>query len=243
MTIFHLPRDRKLSRRRARRVAACTLLLAFALTIPGHAGVARTPVGSGVEAVAAAIPVRAAAAACRRVAKPRPSHRRFDRPLRVVAPGEALTAVVKTSCGVFRISLDAARAPRTVNSFAFLAERNFYDGLTFHRAVRGFVIQGGDPRGEGTGGPGYRVVETPPHDLSYTKGLVAMAKSATEPSGSSGSQFFVMLAGHQDLPAEYAPVGQVSAGMDVVERIGRLSTPSERPRHVVLIRSIAIRHG
>lgn len=214
---------------------SCAVVSVAAAILLGHNGAAGAPTQGAA--------ARATVPRCERVAQPQPSRRRFDRPLRVTAPGEALIAVVKTNCGAFRISLDSARAPRTVNSFAFLAERNFYDGLTFHRAVRGFVIQGGDPLGDGIGGPGYRVVETPPRDLEYTKGLVAMAKSAAEPAGSSGSQFFVMLATHPDLPAEYAPVGQVVAGMNVVQRIGRLGRADERPRRTVLIRSIGIRRN
>jgi cyclophilin family peptidyl-prolyl cis-trans isomerase len=160
----------------------------------------------------------------------------------VIDPEDRLTAVVRTNCGVFRITLDAQRAPLTVNSFAFLARKHFYDGLTFHRVVPGFVIQGGDPRGNGTGGPGYSVDEVPPADLVYEKGVVAMAKSADERPGQSGSQFFIMLA-YADLPPEYAPLGRVSSGMKVAERIGHLGTSSERPRQTVRINSIAIRAG
>ena len=92
-------------------------------------------------------------------------------------------ATVSTNCGDFEITLDAKQAPRTGGSFKALADEGFYDGLTFHRIVAGFVIQGGDPKGDGTGGPGYSVVEAPPQGLSYTKGVVAMAKTDTEPRG------------------------------------------------------------
>jgi peptidyl-prolyl cis-trans isomerase B (cyclophilin B) len=162
--------------------------------------------------------------------------------MQVIDPDDRLTAVVRTNCGTFRITLDSQRAPLTVNSFVFLARKRFYDGLTFHRVVPGFVIQGGDPRGDGTGGPGYRVDEVPPADLVYEKGVVAMAKSADEKPGRSGSQFFIMLA-YADLPPEYAPLGRVSSGMKVVKRIGNLGTSSERPRQTVQIKSIAIRAG
>jgi len=182
-------------------------------------------------------------AGCKRVASPPTSDRRFQGPKQVVTPGETLTAVVKTSCGGFRIALDAERAPTTVNSFAFLADKGFYDRLTFHRAARGFVIQGGDPNGNGTGNPGYHVDEKPPSDLVYTKGTVAMAKAVAEPPGRSGSQFFVMLATHTSLPPEYAPIGRVVAGMEAVQRIGRLGTRSEQPRHPVVIWSISIVRG
>ena len=86
------------------------------------------------------------------------------------------------------------------------------------------MIQGGDPLGTGTGGPGYSVDEKPPANLAYTKGVVAMAKSSAEPPGRSGSQFFVVLAPDAGLPPEYALVGKVDKGFDVVERIGKLGT-------------------
>ncbi len=157
--------------------------------------------------------------------------------------GEKLTAVVKTSCGTFEIALDSKRAPKTVNSFVFLSEEGFYDDLTFHRIVPEFVIQGGDPLGTGTGGPGYSVDEKPPANLAYTKGIVAMAKSAAEPPGRSGSQFFVVLGADAGLPPEYALVGRVDKGFDVVERIGKLGTPEEKPKQVVLIEKISIERG
>ncbi len=105
------------------------------------------------------------------------------------------------------------------------------------------MIQGGDPQGTGTGGPGYKVVEKPPANLSYTKGVVAMAKSSAEPPGTSGSQFFVVTGADAGLPAEYALVGKVSEGMDVVQRIGKLGTASEKPKQTVLIEKMTIEHG
>jgi cyclophilin family peptidyl-prolyl cis-trans isomerase len=107
----------------------------------------------------------------------------------------------------------------------------------------GFVIQGGDPTGSGTGGPGYSVDEEPPEGLSYTKGIVAMAKSPAEPPGRSGSQFFVVLSADAGLPPEYALVGQVGEGFDVVERIGELGTPAEKPKQTLTIETIAIERG
>ena len=161
-------------------------------------------------------------------------------PEQVLEQGEAATAVVKTSEGTFEIELDTERAPKTTNSFAYLAEEGFYDDLTFHRVAPGFVIQGGDPKGDGTGGPGYSVDEKPPANLSYTRGVVAMAKSGAEPPGRSGSQFFVVTAADAGLPPEYALVGKVSEGMDVVERIGKLGTPSEKPKQPVIIEHAVI---
>jgi len=161
----------------------------------------------------------------------------------VLDQGEPATASVQTNLGDFEFELDTERAPITTNSFAYLAERGFFDGLRFHRIAPGFVIQGGDPLGNGTGGPGYTCVEAPPRDIVYTKGVVAMAKAATEPPGASGSQFFVVTAGAVPLPPQYAIAGQVTDGLDVVEKIGRLGTPSERPTREITIRSIEIEDG
>jgi len=166
-----------------------------------------------------------------------------EAPKQVLEEGERATAVVKTNKGTFEIALDTERAPETANSFAYLAEQGFYDGLTFHRIVPGFVIQGGDPKGDGTGGPGYKVVEAPPSDLEYTKGVVAMAKSGNEAAGTSGSQFFVVTGEDAGLPPEYALVGKVSGGLDVVEAIGRLGGPDEKPTEEVVIESVEIEAG
>ncbi|HXR29697.1 MAG TPA: peptidylprolyl isomerase [Solirubrobacterales bacterium] len=178
--------------------------------------------------------------ACKRVKAAAPKKTSFKAPKQVLAKGEAATAVVKTSCGTFEIALDTERAPKTANSFAFLAEEGFYDGIGFHRVAPGFVIQGGDPLGNGTGGPGYTVDEKPPGNLAYTKGVVAMAKSSADPPGRSGSQFYVVTAPDAGLPPEYALVGRVSDGYDVVARIDRLGTPAETPKQPVLIDSVTI---
>jgi peptidyl-prolyl cis-trans isomerase B (cyclophilin B) len=182
----------------------------------------------------------ASSGGCKEVEAPAPKKISLKAPPQTVKKGEKLTAVVETSCGTFDIVLDSSRAPKTVNSFVFLSEEGFYDDLTFHRIAPGFVIQGGDPLGNGVGGPGYTVVEKPPANLSYTKGVVAMAKSAAEPAGSSGSQFYVVLAPDAGLPPEYALVGKVSEGYDVVARIGKLGTPAEKPKQTVLIEKITI---
>jgi len=150
-------------------------------------------------------------------------------------------ATVATSCGDFKIQLDAKRAPRTGGSFKYLADKGFFDGLTFHRVVAGFVIQGGDPKGDGTGGPGYTVVEKPPAGLQYTKGVVAMAKGGTEPPGASGSQWFVVTAEDAQLPPDYALLGKVTEGLDVVDKIGAVpTTPDEQPADPVVIRSVKV---
>ena len=185
----------------------------------------------------------ASSGGCKTVTAPKPKHVSLKAPKQTVQKGEKLTAVVATSCGTFDIALDTTRAPKTTNSFAYLSEEGFYDDLTFHRIAPGFVIQGGDPLGNGTGGPGYSVDEKPPSNLSYTKGTVAMAKTSAEPPGRSGSQFYVVTAPDAGLPPEYALVGKVDSGYDVVDRIDKLGTPAEKPKQTVLIESITIKKG
>lgn len=180
---------------------------------------------------------------CKEVEKPEPKHVSLKAPKQTLKKGEELTAVVRTSCGSFDIALATGEAPKTANSFAYLAEEGFYDGLTFHRIVPEFVIQGGDPLGTGTGGPGYKVVEKPPANLAYTKGVVAMAKSGAEPPGTSGSQFFVVTSADAGLPPEYALVGKVDKGMDVVEKIGKVPTEGERPTEPVVMEKVTIEKG
>ncbi|MDX6606931.1 MAG: hypothetical protein QOD14_1471 [Solirubrobacterales bacterium] len=153
------------------------------------------------------------------------------------------TATVETSCGSFEIALEVARAPKTTSSFAYLARKGVYDDTLFHRIVPGFVIQGGDPTGSGTGGPGYFVDEPPPQDLSYTRGIVAMAKSPVEPPGRSGSQFFVVTEADAGLTPDYALLGHVTSGMDVVQRIEQLGSATGRPKAPVVIRRVTIRSG
>jgi cyclophilin family peptidyl-prolyl cis-trans isomerase len=185
----------------------------------------------------------ASADGCKQVPAAKPKHVTLKAPKQTVKPGEELTAVMETSCGTFAIALDTKRAPKTTNSFAYMAEEGFYDGLGFHRIVPDFVIQGGDPLGTGSGGPGYKVVEKPPANLAYTKGIVAMAKSSAEPPGTSGSQFYVVTGADAGLPPEYALVGKVSEGLDVVERIGKLGTATEKPKQPVVIEKVTIEKG
>jgi cyclophilin family peptidyl-prolyl cis-trans isomerase len=183
---------------------------------------------------------------CEQVEAPEPKQVSLKAPKQTLERGEEATAVVATSCGSFEIALDTERAPKTANSFAYLAEEGFYDDLAFPRIVPGFVIQGGSPQNTTEGGPGYSLVEKPPANLAYTKGVVAMAKTSAEPPGTSGSQFYVVTAADAALPPEYALVGKVSEGIDVVERIGKLGrpeSPTGEPKQTVLIESIAIEKG
>lgn len=181
---------------------------------------------------------------CKKVEAPAPKNVSLKAPKQEIEAGEEQTAVVETSCGSFEIELDTQQAPKTTNSFAYLAEEGFYDGLDFPRIAPGFVIQGGSPTGDTSGDAGYSVDEKPPSNLEYTKGVVAMAKTSAEPPGRSGSQFFVVTAADAGLPPEYALVGKVSEGMDVVEKIGKLAKPgTEEPKQTVLIESITIEPG
>ncbi|MDQ3721043.1 MAG: peptidylprolyl isomerase [Actinomycetota bacterium] len=132
---------------------------------------------------------------------------------------------LETSCGDFTIGLAPRSAPQASASFVALARKGFFDDTVFHRIVPGFVIQGGDPTAGGMGGPGYSTRDVPPSDARYTKGVVAMAKTAQEPAGTAGSQFYVVSGADAGLPPEYAVLGKVTAGLEVVERIGELGDP------------------
>jgi cyclophilin family peptidyl-prolyl cis-trans isomerase len=185
-----------------------------------------------------------AAEGCSEADAPPPKDVSFEKPERVLEPGESATATMETSCGTFTIRLDTKGSPKTANSFAFLAEQGFYDGTVFHRIVPGFVIQGGDPEGTGTGGPGYFVDEPPADDTAYLKGDVAMAKTQVEPPGRSGSQFYVVTAADAGLQADYAVLGHVVEGIDVVESIGELGDPAtEEPTQTVTLDSVTIESG
>jgi peptidyl-prolyl cis-trans isomerase B (cyclophilin B) len=177
---------------------------------------------------------------CKKVQAPAPKDVSFKAPKQVLRMDVMATAVVKTNCGTFTIELDLKRAPKTANSFAFLAEEGFYDDLTFHRVAPGFVIQGGDPQGTGVGGAGYNVDEKPPANLAYTKGVVAMAKSEVDPPGRSSSQFFIVTAPDAGLPPEYALVGRVYEGFGTIAAIEQLGTPEETPTQTVLIEKMTI---
>ncbi len=123
-------------------------------------------------------------------------------------------AIVETDKGRIRFKFLADEAPLAVSNFVFLAQQKFYDGLTFHRVEPDFVVQGGDPAGNGTGGPGYTFADEPV-TRSYTRGIVAMANSGPN---TNGSQFFIMLA-DTPLPPQYTIFGEVTEGMEVVDKL------------------------
>src|SRR5947199_1158414 len=139
-------------------------------------------------------------------------------PPNVIDAGKTYSVTVHTSRGDFVIALVEPRvASETVNNFVYLAKNNFYEGLTFHRVVPGFVVQGGDPLGDGTGGPAYKLPDES-NPSKWPRGTVGMASSA---AGVSGSQFFITLAAAPFLASNgvYNRFGQVSSGMDVVDKI------------------------
>jgi cyclophilin family peptidyl-prolyl cis-trans isomerase len=151
-------------------------------------------------------------------------------PPMIIDPAKSYTATVRTDVGTFTIALDAKDSPVTVNNFVFLAENHYYDCVVFHRVIQGFVVQGGDPTGTGTGGVGYTVQGELPKSGTYPLYSVAMAKTSSEPNGTAGSQFFIV-AGSQgtSLPVQYAYLGQVTAGTSVVQRIDADGAPSNDP--------------
>jgi peptidyl-prolyl cis-trans isomerase B (cyclophilin B) len=199
---------------------------------------------SGSEAAATPAPTEEAApAGCEAAKEPKPKGEgKLPKPKAQLDAAKTYVATVSTNCGDFEITLDAKRAPKTGGSFKSLADKGFYDSTTFHRIVAGFVIQGGDPQGNGEGGPGYSVVEAPPQDLLYEKGVVAMAKTQTEAAGASGSQFFVVTAEDAQLPPDYALLGKVTSGQDVVDKIGvvEIDPATEKPVEPVVISSIKV---
>jgi cyclophilin family peptidyl-prolyl cis-trans isomerase len=157
---------------------------------------------------------------CKAVDAPTPKpEQHLRKPTLVLDPSKTWDVTMRTSCGSFTIRLDTAGSPKTAASFASLTRQGFYDDLTFHRIAPGFVVQGGDPQGTGSGGPGYTVVEKPPAKAKYWHGVVAMAKSATEPDGASGSQFFIVTAQDAQLPPQYALLGRVVRGLEVADTI------------------------
>jgi cyclophilin family peptidyl-prolyl cis-trans isomerase len=155
-------------------------------------------------------------------------------------PDKTYKVTMETNKGDFTITLDQAQSPNATASVVDLVNKGFYDGLTFHRIVPGFVIQGGDPNGDGSGGPGYSTLDTPPGDAKYTHGVVAMAKTAAEPAGTAGSQFFVVTGQDVGLPPDYAIIGTVTEGLDVVDAIGKLGGPDELPTETVTIEKATV---
>ena len=174
------------------------------------------------------------------VPEPAQVSRSFDAPpAMVISPGQPVSATIETTCGTMAVELDTTGAPKTANNFVFLARKRYFDGLRFHRVVSDFVIQGGDPNGDGSGGPGYSFADelpTTPYDL----GDLVMANSGPD---TNGSQFFVVTGVNgTSLPLNYARFGRVTSGLDVAQRIEALADPSgnEKPTQPVAIVKVTI---
>ena len=166
----------------------------------------------------------------------------LSKPTIQIGKSKNYTAILKTTEGDIEISLNAKATPITVNNFVYLAKNNFYDGTIFHRVIKGFMIQGGDPTGTGMGGPGYKF-DDEPFSGEYSRGTVAMANSGPN---TNGSQFFIM---HEDVPLspDYVIFGKVIKGMDVVDKIASAPAVSNgfdaqpsKPVNPVKINSVEI---
>ncbi len=146
--------------------------------------------------------------------------------------------------GLVTVALNEKEAPITVDNFVKLVQKGFYNGLTFHRVIKGFMIQGGDPKGNGTGGPGYCIkgefrANGVPNTLSHKRGVISMARAAD--FDSAGSQFFIMHKDGEFLDGQYAAFGTVISGMEVVDAIAKVRTmPSDRPYEPVVIDKITL---
>jgi len=169
-----------------------------------------------------------------------PKQQKFSRaPEMGIDPAKRYTATMDTSLGEIVIALDPVKAPKTVNSFVFLALNHYYDGVIFHRIINGFVCQGGDPTGTGTGGPGYQFADELPKPGQYQVGSVAMANAGPN---TNGSQFF-LISGPDGarLPPQYSLFGQIVKGLDVLDQMQRVKTGrGDRPVEDVVINSVSI---
>ncbi len=162
-----------------------------------------------------------------------------EAPPMCIDPARSYTATVETSLGTMTIALDAAGAPQTVNNFVFLARYHYYDGIIFHRIIRGFMCQGGDPTGTGRGGPGYKFADELPKPGRYEIGSVAMANAGPN---TNGSQFFIVSGpSGVRLPPQYSLFGKVVKGLDVVAEMEAVETDrGDKPRTDVVIRSVTV---
>jgi len=168
-----------------------------------------------------------------------PQQRKFDEePPMVIDPDKRYVATMVTTKGTMVINLDPLAAPHTVNSFVFLARYHYYDGIVFHRIIPGFVLQGGDPTGTGTGGPGYQFADELPKAGSYKLGSLAMANAGPN---TNGSQFFVISGPDgASLPPLYSLFGEVVSGEDVIGAIDAVGTRSGTPTEQVVIQSVTV---
>ena len=156
-----------------------------------------------------------------------------------IDPTKRYSATLETTIGTMVIALDAAAAPLTVNNFVYLAAHHYYDGVIFHRIIKNFMCQGGDPEGSGRGGPGYKFGDELPKPGKYQIGSVAMANAGPN---TNGSQFFIISGpSGVGLPPLYSLFGQVVKGLEIVEKMQNVATrPGDRPVVDVVIKSVTI---
>lgn len=156
-----------------------------------------------------------------------------------------VATIIVDGYGSIEVELYPEIAPNTVNNFINLANKGFYNNLKFHRIIKNFMIQGGDPKGDGTGGPGYSIEgeftsNGFANSLKHTKGVISMARIENDPN-SAGSQFFIMSKDSEQLNGEYAAFGKVISGLDVVDKIQNIETDSnDAPKKDVIITSITV---
>ncbi|MCC6174311.1 MAG: peptidylprolyl isomerase [Chloroflexi bacterium] len=163
-----------------------------------------------------------------------------------IDPSKAYSATIETTLGTMKATLFASEAPRTVNNFVFLSRQDFYDSVPFHRVIKGFMVQTGDPTGTGTGGPGYRFQDELATPFRYERGTLAMANAGPN---TNGSQFFIVQGPNGEaLPKNYTIFGKLTDGLDVLDKIANVpvrssgrenSSPVDPPR----ITNIMIQEG
>jgi cyclophilin family peptidyl-prolyl cis-trans isomerase len=217
-------------------VTRIATLLALAVVLAGCGGTTKSAGGESTTTEPPATTAAPAAGGCKSVPAPKPKPEGGRKsPTAALDLTKTYTVTIETNCGSFTITLDQKQSPHATAAFASLAKSGFFDRTRFHRIVPGFVIQGGDPTGTGTGGPGFSTLDPPRPTAHYTRGVVAMAKTGAEPPGTAGSQFFVVTADDAGLPPDYAVIGTVTKGLPVVMRIGALGNAQEQPTEPVVI--------
>jgi cyclophilin family peptidyl-prolyl cis-trans isomerase len=207
-------------------LAALVVAILLAAACGGGDDAAGTAAAPDTAAAAVTKPTAPAGSCTDRAPDPPPDPKSYPAPPpQTIDTSHTYTATLATSCGDIVIALDPTEAPVTVNNFVFLARQGFYNGLTFHRVVAGFVIQGGDPTGTGSGDAGYAFDDELPND-GYPTGSVAMANSGPN---TNGSQFFIVTGDGSLLPNDYSRFGKVTSGLDVAKRIEGFADPNADP--------------
>jgi peptidyl-prolyl cis-trans isomerase B (cyclophilin B) len=216
------------------------VLGAFAVALAGCGGKQATQGSPGTTNATAT----ADSDGCRPAKTPEAEQRREPKPKQALDASKTYDVALETNCGGITIQLDVKDSPHTTASFVNLVRRGYFRDTVFHRIVPGFVIQGGDPTGTGTSGPGYTTVDRPPGGMRYEEGVVAMAKTQSEPAGTAGSQFFVVIGPDAaTLPPDYALLGHVTRGLDVAKRIGTFGDPNDpsgSPLRLVVIEKATV---